>query len=832
MEYRRKAVLEFTAGEEDHPKISILGRPDSTLRESYRNAIGAVLEIIRKTREYYECYSESERLDSLHNYYNNMVLFSAPRGCGKSSAMFTFSRFLRDRTKLNHAEVDDFTTERVAMSNQSFVILEPIDPTILDEKHDVFSIVLSKLLNYASEKWETAQSNSLYGSSTGQQKMKADIIQQFRKCQTAIYSMHKGNTEEDDWSLDTLSQLGSVSMLKSNFFKLVQKILDLGSFDVKTSHIVIQIDDADMNFRAVSDTLEYIRSYMMVPNVIILLAADMEMISKIVYNKFVYDYHTVGSKHLQSESISEVDKKLLVQLTEQYILKFFPPKRQIHLPDIREFTQIEPERLFYRRLIGNKTSDTIELEKGLLDEIFVRTGLVFKMHAGYHYILPETQRGIGQLLAYLDKMKKIPHLQKLMLYSSSLNRLECNLEKGQYFYYAFNSEGDKRFREKHASLYPNDPCLLPEDSINYMRQLEDWMQNVAMFRDYFMNEWIRANLSMENQEFMTLLHMARMSEKNGILIKLLKQRGRVEDQTEEASYTYMLRLLKEYQLSCRSEQLEFAVHVYYSIVSQQIVLSRLIDFYAQLGGKNLEEAKTLADFTYLYNLYGSEYGVSDEGQLVVKDHANIEKILTKWNINRKEIDNKSSESGSNERKDAFYQSKCASLFVRDFWAATRTTDILDMSIYAPILNCLFLYDIKSKAESVPECTIESDRLSEQIWDDLRGMQDIALRLVVNYDYRAQIEKIRAINGDRIVTDIPNLEDDQKKGKDEKNDDTIEFTILVLEFFDEVEKTVIHTSDEAPRIRKGIAAWGNFKTTSEDTNPGMVVPKAIKVLMTK
>lgn len=832
MEHRRKAVLEFTAGEEDHPKISILGRPDSTLRESYRNALGAVLEIVGKTREYYECYSESERIDSLHNYYNNMVLFSAPRGCGKSSAMFTFSRFLRDRTKLNHVDVDDFTAVRDAIKSQSFVILEPIDPTILDEQHDVFSIVLSKLLNYASEKWETAQANSLYGTSTNQQKMKADIIQQFRKCQTAIYSMHKGKTEEDDWSLDTLSQLGSVSTLKSNFFKLVQKILDLGSFDIKTSHIVIQIDDADMNFSAVSDTLEYIRSYMMVPNVIILLAADMEMISKIVYNKFVCDYRTVGSKHLPSESISEVDKKLLVQLTEQYILKFFPPKRQIHLPDIREFTQIEPERLFYRRLIGNTISDTIELEKGLLDEIFVRTGLVFKMHAGYHYILPETQRGIGQLLAYLDKMRKIPHLQKLLLYSSSLNRLECNLEKGQYFYYAFSSEGDRRFKEKYASLYPNDQCLLPEDSINYMRQLEDWMQNVAMFRDYFMNEWIRANLSMENQEFMTLLHMARMSEKNGILIKLLKQRGRTEAQTEEAAYSYMLRLLKEYQLSCRSEQLEFAVHVYYSIISQQIVLARLIDFYTQLSEHKLEEVKTLADFSYLYNLYGSEYGMNDVEQLEVKNCTEIENIPAKWNITGDEIYSESQESGSSERQEAFYQRKCASLFIRDYRAETRSTNVLEMSIYAPILNCLFLHDTKSRAESVPEGKIGDGQLSEQIWDDLKGMQDIALRLVVNYDYRAQIEAIRVINGEKTNADITNLEDGQKKEKDDKNDDTIKFTILVLDFFDEVEKKVKHMSDEGPRIRKGITAWGNFKTTGEDTNPGMVIPKAIKVLMTK
>ena len=736
MNERKKAVLEMRIGEEDHPKLSKIGRPDSTLLKCYGEAIASIDEIIKNTRYFHTLKSEEERREQLYNYYNNLVIFSAARGCGKTSAMLTFSRFLHN-SQNKHERIDDsIKIAAKELEKHSFIVMQPIDPTTLDNQHDIVSLILSRLLHHAAGIWKKEEYGAGgWSNGTQRQTVKAEIVRLLRLCQSAVLSLKNSRVSEGAWSLDYLSDLGSVADLRKHFYELVNKVIELEGCSVENCHLVLQIDDADMNFSYVNNMLESIRNYLMVPNVIILLAADMEMITKVVYQKYMKDYRELG----QSQ-ICDADRKLLSQFTEQYILKFFPPKRQINLPDIQEYTQIDKANLFYRQ---TQEEMPTPIEKGLLEEIFKKTGLVFGEHIDYHYILPTTQRGIGQLLAYLNRMSSIQHLNDLVKDKANrASRLKCGLQIDQHFYYASSNDIKKK----------GDGT---EDFTGYVKQLEAWKKNVQMFRDYFLKEWVGANLSAENQNIISRLNSARLSEKNATVIKLLQNSEHLKNQ-ERVTYNLMMKELTEYQMREDDEQLKFAVQTYYSILAQQIVLARLSEYYSN-DEKN--KKTTLCTFNSLYHLFGSDFisEINTESTESAHEEGKRNAVMTHWSFtgNMEWLRKCRDDAEGFPKQNELYQNYGASQFLDGYFEAFEEDNSFPMSLYAPIMNCLFFEKVQSVAESMK--WISEDQINinqENIINRVRYMQDTSLRLVVNCDYHKEIRKIRAI---RVEEDPTSLE---------------------------------------------------------------------------
>ena len=766
--FPRNRVFQFSIGEEDHPRLSSIGRADSTLIDCYVKGLWAVQEIIGNTNQYHELlHCEQERMNStrihpyydgdeiFYNYYNNLIVFSAERGCGKTSAMMTFSRTLTDiKGKLDISEVPELCKIKQSLANETFIVMQPVDPTVLSERHDILTVILSRLFQFASKIWEKnyrSDSASSWGGDILESKNR--ILQLFRKCNSALISMKKRKYHRDDdndWNLEGLAELGEAASLKSDFYTLLIEIIKLRGKDINHCHFVFQIDDADMNFNQVYNILEYIRNFLVIPNVIILLAADMELISSVLFNAF---------KELLPSDNRE-NYALLTQLTEQYILKFFPPKRQIYLPNIRDFMQVDKKSLQYvlkyNGLNENLKEESVKepLEKGLLGMIFRRTGLFFKEHTNYNYILPTTQRGVGHLLRLLNNLSEIDHLEKLyekIIIRERIAKKELSEEQIAQMGSGIDSNGNSGFDYLY---YMQDGES--SDRNEYVNQLFKWRANVETFRDYFMNDWVRDNLSIESQRFMNTLHKVRLTEKNGVVINWI-QKGSANG--KKVTYTEMLRILQIYQRQTMDEQIEFAVHTYYSVLTQQIILTELIDYYNSKQERKKDEV--LCEFKALYSLYGSELipyemdtsmpeaakpikipsnyiskFISNEG---TKNYDHLE-LHPLWNYNLSDI------VYDTLKKDVF-QRRCFSLFIRGYHETgfeSANWGDCPMDICAPIINILYVSKFGGGNEDTHGAKVLSkpkdvnNEYSDDIAIELRQFQDMCIRLVVNWDYQREV----------------------------------------------------------------------------------------------
>lgn len=236
---KSQKCLRFKIGAENHPQILIISGAESTLLESYENAYEAVVEIVRASNAY------KHTNTALYNYGNNFIVFTAPRGCGKTSTMLSFTEELHNFSRCEVKNSDDEQFRKInsvcrKLENEEFIILPPIDPTALDERHDILSVVLSRIFNYADQRWKADRANE-----NGLEN-KNNIIRLLKECYSGVEALRQPRGGSREWTLEELSMIGDSSTLKENLYKLVQKVLSFNGegYKHKHKHLVIQIDDA------------------------------------------------------------------------------------------------------------------------------------------------------------------------------------------------------------------------------------------------------------------------------------------------------------------------------------------------------------------------------------------------------------------------------------------------------------------------------------------------------------------------------------------------------------------------------------------------------------
>lgn len=328
-------------------------------------------------------------------YINNIIAFCGERGQGKTSAMLSFTQALKNKNKCKL-----FRDNNSIINAYTFDILKPIDPTTLESNDNIISNILAVMFNMFKDKWQNSDHSKVCI------EQKNDVLKFFNKCYKQINRIKNSNSCKNDTfedNLENLSERGESSNLSENLEQLIKLVL--GFNDGNDKHmLVIQVDDTDLNINRAYEIVEDIRKYLLISNVVVIMAVRIRQLSFAVEQQYRKDLAVmIGSGE-------RIDKYELQQMAERYIEKLIPNGRKISLPEINTsgICNSVDVKLTYKDTDGKviiSHSDNNDLQDQVLKYIFDKTGIMLIHENGKtHPFMPKTMRELVGLLAVLSKL--------------------------------------------------------------------------------------------------------------------------------------------------------------------------------------------------------------------------------------------------------------------------------------------------------------------------------------------------------------------------------------------------------------------------------------------
>lgn len=450
--------------------------PTAFMHTAYRQAVCAVSGITEQSRRFNEALSQSADLfDSLFQYSGNIIAFAGQRGCGKTSTMLSFAKFLADGQYdpprsypcIPHREAESdshFQNHVERLKKLRFLSLSPIAPSILGEKQSILTVVLSRLYSYMSDQFQTKPYIS--------PDLKQEVTLSFQACLSGIRGAKQGQAiEQEDFAM--LQDVSDGMALRVSFYRLIINILKALQNEHNTwqdTYIVLQLDDTDSQMRVGYEVLEDIRKYLMLPNVIILTSADFDMLRRVVEQ-----HYRLELSELIRDNREELGRDLS-KAASKYIDKLIPPSNLIFLPKLSSMLMRWGSQMKMRygseEELQNGKVLTSSLQSDLLNRIYKKTEIIFvPPQSGPHEIIPTTLRGINQLLSLLGEMKEIPRF--------------------------IPDDGTLSRKVSTEAFFDN---LVKYIETEYLPIAE---ANLQLFADYFTQEWVNARIrEPEDREFL------------------------------------------------------------------------------------------------------------------------------------------------------------------------------------------------------------------------------------------------------------------------------------------------------------------------------------------
>lgn len=396
-------------------QVRVLTEPnlEEPIFSSFEQAKSEVEEIVSDTEKYYDIKNKSN-LDTLYNsnnsfdFSNNIIAFSGDRGQGKSSAMLSFSNFLlykyTDKNKV-------FLGEKICKAD--FTVLDRIDPTKFEIGDNILTVILAKIFHIFCKEWDVSEKSDI--------ALRSELLELFQICYKEIDTIKRNSDDNKSFignDLDRLSKIGDSANLKEHLFKLIEKYFDFhckvkNKYISKEKHfLVIQLDDTDLNTENAYSIVEDVRKYFMIPNVIVLMAVDLTLLTCSIEQNYTKQFKTYIDYHTDNQQ-NEYHK-----MAVKYIDKLIPGRRKIFLPYIKPATDeygeqttieyINEDNNNVLKFTNNNGDDIKDVQEILLRYIYEKTGLIFVKPNNYrHNIVPGTMRELVNFLSILNNMESI-----------------------------------------------------------------------------------------------------------------------------------------------------------------------------------------------------------------------------------------------------------------------------------------------------------------------------------------------------------------------------------------------------------------------------------------
>lgn len=510
---------------------------------AYQQAANALCEIVTHAK----AFNKLDVCRELYGYSQNIIAFSGERGQGKTSTMVSFSKAMSDRN-LKDSMFTDCT----------FQVLPPIDPTVMEETQSILGVILSRMYRMAEDRWSKNCDGRGFKLGNPTEAQKNELLQQFQRCLRGINSI-KYRKGAEIKSLIEINEMGDSSLLKQNLYELTNMLLEFVATEVRDHRfLVIQLDDTDAQIYAGTEVLEDIRKFLSIPNVVILMATDIDLLRKVVLQDKIKAFDP-SLKH------KTIDIEKLQKIESKYIDKLIPPTHTIHLPKLSSCAIQYGERMTIgyedetgkNILLDAQIQETdISAQALILRYIYRKTGIVFAAPSDYfHNIIPTTLRGLAQLLRLLSSMKDVPE-----------PKVSAN--------------------------------VTPEElKAHIMERVEILEVNIPLFENYFLNEWIEAKLPGECTRSIREIANSVPSERLHRSAELLSSvyhndAPKTYNMTYSDFVSYMYELEKKHR-TATDFYLLFAVRTCISILHHKAALRQM-----RRAADNREDGLVIFDFSF------------------------------------------------------------------------------------------------------------------------------------------------------------------------------------------------------------------------------------------
>lgn len=333
---------------------------------------------------------------------NNIIAFCGERGEGKSSAMMSF---IHAAYTLNTTEKSNIFFDCENVKKTLFAEPMVMDPSMFDDVHNVLDIVLATLYKKFREKYDL--NNQCLGV-----EEREKLLGQFQKvyrCVSLINNQAKMLDDEYDYegNIGKLAKLGESTELRNELKKLIELYLDvmLNSLNSnkKSKSLLIAIDDLDLCSSNAYKMAEQIRKYLIIPQVVIVMAVKIEQLQLCVREENYRSYCKIIKEESQNFAISSE----INDMAERYVAKLIPRSRRIYLPKVQAI-------LHAKILYKNKDKEKIfessikeNISEAVLDYIFLKTGMKFLMNKSKeNFLLPDNLRDMVNMIILLGDMRE------------------------------------------------------------------------------------------------------------------------------------------------------------------------------------------------------------------------------------------------------------------------------------------------------------------------------------------------------------------------------------------------------------------------------------------
>lgn len=372
----------------------------STFRSIYQSAVRCLQDIVRtgnRTKEPFQLQSPDSQ--------NRIMALVGDRGTGKTSAMVSFVNACVDGSVQVYESESTYGREPRLCS---FYTLPVIEPSGFSDGESIVGCVVSQIYSDLEEhhsKLERSLIQTIINQCT-------DIREAIRVRGMSSQTLLEQNSDE----LSHLRLLAQTKRLRERLERLIDSYLTIRAIcdgkcqdrmcqdrayapmDSGPSYLIIPIDDIDTNIHTAYRLAEELRSYFMLPNVIVVMALKVEQLSDALEQRFIHEF-----KDLYSAG-NFLDTQPAV-MAAKYIQKLIPEQHQIRMPSLS---------------LTEQSSCTLRTKEGqdeplvgyMLELVYRKTGLLLIPDEWEsHPLIPHDLRSLHQMLNLFQKMADTAQLQ-------------------------------------------------------------------------------------------------------------------------------------------------------------------------------------------------------------------------------------------------------------------------------------------------------------------------------------------------------------------------------------------------------------------------------------
>lgn len=341
LDYKKRNPVKFYEGEENRVVLETRCDDDSIFTNQYKRA----KDIIRA----FGCYGGEKK----HISSSNIVAFCGDRGEGKTSCMMSLTKQLPQDT---------------------FEILEPIDPSFFDDQHNILELLLGQMY-------------SRFLHVKGYADKRESLLISFNLVKNCLRTLTKGSENVYD-AIEELDELGNSMSLQELMGKLIDTYLEY----VGKENLLVVIDDMDYNWSGAYEMTQMIYKYLSHQNCILFISVSISQMVEVIETSFKNEHRPMGGV----SNFNEVAYK--------YIEKLIPLQNRVEMPHVYDLCDRKLE--IYRKRGDEKPIVEYQtIKEGVVNEIFIKTRYLFYNYQdGVSQIVPRNLRMLRQLLGLLFSM--------------------------------------------------------------------------------------------------------------------------------------------------------------------------------------------------------------------------------------------------------------------------------------------------------------------------------------------------------------------------------------------------------------------------------------------